>query len=171
MAEPLTQATAILPSLRIIYSPTGAWQAVREARPDWLASLAVQVLPFALLCLVAWPRASTVLMSLAAVVMLASGFFVLAPWFGVQRSWDGSVAVAAYASTPVLVSWSLLVFPVFAVIPVVALLHCFALCYMGVQQVLGCRESEAALLVASAWVLSTVGGMLLGGLCSAAGWV
>jgi hypothetical protein len=142
---------------------------VREARPGWGASLAVQVLPFSLLCAVAWPRASTVLLSLAAVLMLALGFFVLAPWFGLQRSWDRSVAVAAYASTPVLISWFLLLFPLFAVIPVVALLHCFALCYLGVQEVLECRESEAALLVAAAWVFSAFGSMILGGLCSAAG--
>lgn len=142
---------------------------MREARPGWGASLGVQVLPFALLCAVAWPRASTVLLSLAAVLMLGLGFFVLAPWFGLQRSWDRSVAVAAYASTPVLVSWFLLLFPLFAVIPVVALLHCFALCYLGVQQVLDCRESEAALLVAAAWVFSGFGSMILGGLCSAAG--
>ena len=161
----------MLPSLQIIFRPTRAWHAVRESRPGWLACLAVQVLPFSLLCLVAWPRASTVLMSLAAVLMLALGFFVVAPWSGVVRSWDRSVAVAAYASTPVLVSWSLLAFPAFAVVPVVALLHCFALCYLGVQQVLGCREPEAALLVASAWVFSTLGSMLLGGLCSAAGWI
>jgi hypothetical protein len=165
----LTRASRFLPSLRIIFAPTSVWQAVRAAQPGWVASLAIQVLPFSLLCAVAWPRASTVVLSLAAVVTLALGFYLLAPWFGLQRSWDRSVAVAAYASTPVLISWSLLVFPLFAVIPVVALLHCFALCYLGVQQVLDCRESEAAMLVAAAWVFSGFGSMLLGGLCSAAG--
>lgn len=161
----------MLPSLAIVYRPHRAWQEVLAARPGWLASLAVQVLPFALLCTLAWPRASTVLLSLAAVVILGLGFFVLAPWFEARRSWDRSIAVAAYASTPVLLSWSLLIFPPFAVVPVVALLHCFALCYMGVQQVLECRESEAAMLVAAAWVFSGIGGLLLGGLCSAAGWI
>ena len=78
-------------------------------------------------------------------------------------------AVAAYASTPVLLSWFLLLYPPFIVLPIVGLLHCFALCYLGVQQVLECRESEAALFVAAAWVFSGIGGMLLGGLCSAAG--
>jgi hypothetical protein len=159
----------ILPSLSIIYRPTHAWQAVRAARPTWRASLAIQALPFALLCAIPWPAVSTVVLALVCVVMLALGFFVLAPWFDVPRSWDGSMAVAAYASTPVLASWFLLVFPVFAVLPVVALLHCFSLCYLGVQQVLGCRESEAAMLVAAAWVLSGFASMLVGGLCSAAG--
>jgi hypothetical protein len=159
----------LVPSLGIVYRPTRAWQQVRAASPAWVASLGVQVLPFALLCTVAWPRVSTVVLSLAAVVMLAFGFFVLAPWFEVRRSWDRSVAVAAYASTPVLLSWSLLIFPPFAVLPIVGLLHSFALCYLGVQHILECRESEAAMLVAAAWVVCGVGGMLLGGLFSAAG--
>jgi hypothetical protein len=165
----LTRPGVFLPSLRIVYSPTRVWETVRAKRPGWLASLAVQVLPFSLLCAVAWPRASTVPLFLAAVVMLALGFFILAPWFGLQRSWDRAVAVASYASTPVLLSWVLLLFPVLVFIPVIALLHCFALCYLGVQQVLECPESEAAMLVAAAWVFSAFGSMLLGGLCSAAG--
>jgi hypothetical protein len=142
---------------------------VRAARPRWPVSLAVQVLPFALLCTLAWPAVSTVLISLAAVATLGLGFFVLAPVFGVARSWDRSVAVAAYASTPVLLSWFLLLYPPLIILPVAALLHCFALCYLGVQHVLECKESEAALFVAAAWVFSVVGSMLLGGLSSAAG--
>ena len=142
---------------------------MRAAVPRWPVSLAVQVLPFALLCALAWPRVSTVLISLAAVITLGIAFFVLAPVFGVARSWDGSLAVAAYASTPVLLSWFLLLYPQLMILPIVALLHCFALCYLGVQQVLDCRESEAAMFVAAAWVFSAVGSMLLGGLCSAAG--
>jgi hypothetical protein len=142
---------------------------VREAQPRWAASLFVQVLPFALLCAVAWPGVSTIVLSLAAVMILALALFLLAPWFDAARSWDRAMAVACYASTPVLLSWFLLLFPPFAVLPIVALIHCFALCYLGVQQLLECRESEAAMFVAAAWVFSAVGGILLGGLCSAAG--
>ena len=142
---------------------------MRAAPPRWLVSLAVQVLPFALLCALAWPALSTVLISLAAVMMLGLGFFALAPVFGVARSWDRSLAVAAYASTPVLLSWFLLLYPLLMILPIVALLHCFALCYLGVQHVLECKESEAALFVAAAWIFSALGSMLLGGLCSAAG--
>jgi Yip1-like protein len=165
----LSATTPILPSLSIVYRPTTTWQAVRAARPGWAASLLVQVLPFALLCAVAWPSFGTVVLTLVAVVILALAFFVLAPVFDVARSWDRSMALAAYASTPVLLSWFLLVFPPFMVVPVAALIHCFALCYLGVQQLLECRESEAAMFVAAAWVLSAIAGMLLGGLCSAAG--
>ena len=160
---------AIFPSLLIVFRPTRAWRAVREARPRWSVAIAVQVLPFSLLALVAWPQASTVLLALAAVLMMALGLFVLAPWSSVRRTWDGSVAVAAYAATPVLVTWILLLFPMFAMIPVAALIHAFALCYLGVQEVLGCRETEAALFVASAGMFSVIGSMIVGGLCGAAG--
>ena len=158
-----------VPSLSIIYSPTRAWLAVRAARPSWTASLLVQVLPFALLWLLAWPSVSTVLLGLAAVTVLALGFFVVAPWFDARRSWDGSMAVAAYASTPALATWLLLAYPPLIVLPVAALLHAFALSCLGVQQLLECRGSEAELFVAGAWIFSAVASMLLGGLCSAVG--
>jgi hypothetical protein len=144
---------------------------VGEARPRWAASLFVQVVPFALLCAVAWPGVSTIVLSLAAVMILALALFLLAPWFEAARSWDRAMAVACYASTPVLLSWFLLVFPPFAIVPVIALMHSFALCYLGVQQVLECRESEAALLVAGAWLFSAVASMVVGALCGAAGLV
>jgi Yip1-like protein len=165
----LSAIRSIVPSLLIVFTPTRVWANVRERDPRWTASLFMQALPFSLVPAAAWPSASTVVLSLLAVVVLALGFFALSPWFAVPRSWDRSMALAAYASTPVLASSFLLLFPAFAVVTVAALLHCFALCYLGVQQVLGCRESEAALLVAAAWIFSAVGSMLLGGLCAAAG--
>src|SRR4051812_3036240 len=100
-----------LPSLTIIFRPERAWQAVRAAHPRWYASLLVQVLPFSVLCAIGWPSIATVIVSLLSVVLLGLGFFVLAPWFEVARSWDRSIAVAAYASTPVLLSWLLLLYP------------------------------------------------------------
>ena len=159
----------MLPSLSVIYRPTRVWQSVREARPSWTVSLFVQVLPLALLCAVPWRSPQTVFLCVASVAVLALGFFALAPWFQARCSWNGAMAVAAYGSTPVLVSWFLLVFPAFAIVPVIALLHCFAVSYLGVQQVLDCRESEAALLVAAAWIFSAFASMVLGGLCAAAG--
>ena len=165
----LSAIRLFLPSLSIIYSPTRAWLAVRAAQPSWAASLLVQVLPFALLWMLAWPSISTVLFVLAGVAVLALGFFLLAPWFEARRSWDGSMAVAAYASTPALAAWLLLVYPPLAVLPVAALLHAFALSCLGVQHILDCRSSEAELFVAGAWLFSAVASVLLGGLCSAAG--
>ena len=165
----LSAIASITPSLAIVYRPTRTWRAVREARPGWLASTFIQVVPFAALCALPWPFLRTLALALAAVVILALGFFSVAPWFGVARTWNGSMAVAAYASTPVLIAWALLVLPAFAIVPVIALLHSFAVAYLGVQEVLGCKEEEAALFVAAAWVLSAVGSMLLGALCGAAG--
>ena len=167
----LSAIRLLLPSLSIIYRPTRTWQAVRDARPGWLVCMMVQVLPFALLCALAWPFVSTVVLAVVAVLMLAFAFFALAPWFGVARSWDRATAVAAYASTPVLAAWCLLVVPAFVIIPVIALLHSFAIAYVGVQEVLGCKEGEAALFVAAAWVASAVQSMVLGGLCGAAGFL
>ena len=164
----LSAIRAIAPSLGSIYQPMRTWQAVRAARPGWLSTTLVQVLPVAALCSLPWPFLRTVLLATAAVLTLALGFFAVAPWFGVARTWDGAMAVAAHASTPVLVAWGLLVFPAFAVIPVVALLHSFAIAYLGVQEVLGCKESEATLFVAAAWVFSAIGSMLVGALCGAA---
>jgi hypothetical protein len=179
----LFRAVARLPSaIDITFRPTAAWDAIRAANPHWTNSLLRHALPLALLPAIAWPIGqsasgwmavvtftTTLLFSLTSVLLLAAGAYVLAGFFEAARDWDRSVAVAAYASTPVLASWFLLLFPLFAVIPVVALLHGFALCYLGVQQVLECRESEAALLVAAAWVFSALGSLILGGLCSAAG--
>ena len=143
---------------------------MRAARPGWTGSLAGQTLPFAMIAALAWPPfVRTTALYLVGVVILALGFFVLSPWFDMPRSWDRSTALAAYASTPVVLAGALLVFPVLAVLAVPAFLHSFALCYLGAQQVLGCRESEAAMFVAMAWVLSAAASMLLGGLCSAAG--
>jgi hypothetical protein len=167
----LSAITSFVPSLAVIYRPTRAWQALRAARPGWLRCILVQVLPLALFCALAWPFASTVVLVVVAVLTLALGFFVVSPWFDVPRSWDGCAAVAAYASTPVMVAWGLLAYPPFAILPIVALLHSFALGYLGVQEVLGCREEEAALLVAAAWVFSAVGSMVIGALCGAAGFL
>jgi hypothetical protein len=170
-SNPTLSAIHFFPSLAVIYRPTRTWQALRAERPGWVRSTALQVLPLSLLCALPWPFVSTVLLVVVSVLTLALGFFALSPWFDVPRSWDGSVAVASYASTPVLVAWGLLLFPPFAILPIVALLHSFALGYLGVQEVLGCREEEAALLVAAAWVFSAVGSMLVGGLCGAAGFL
>jgi hypothetical protein len=169
-SNPTLSAIGFLhPSLSIVFRPTSGWRAVRAAQPRWLRSLLAQALPFSLLSLLTWPKAATVPLCLAGVLLLGLAFFALASWFEVRRSWDRSLAVAAYASTPVFLAWPLLVAPQLAVVAVVGLLHCFALCYLGVQLVLDCRESEAAMYVAAAWVVSAVGGMLLGGLCTAAG--
>ena len=112
---------------------------------------------------------STVLLSLAAILVFAVAFYLLCPFFDLPRARRRSVAVAAFASTPVLLVGGLLFIPGMIVASVASFVHCFALCYLGVQRLLGCRESEAAFFVAAAAMLSLIGSLLLGGLCSAAG--
>ena len=113
--------------------------------------------------------ATTMVFSLATVVLLAVAFYALAPVFDVRRQWSRSMTVAAYASTPAFVAGPLLVSPVLAIGSILAVLHVFALCYLGLPQMLGCRESESALYVAAAAAVTGFASMLLGGLCSAAG--
>jgi hypothetical protein len=170
------------------FRPGAAWEAVRAADPSWTASVLRQALPLSLLPALAWPLGrtasgelpwaagavaasflSTVLLTLAAILVFAAAFYLLCPFFDVPRAWRRSVAVAAFASTPVLLVGGLLFIPGMIVASVASLVHCFALCYLGVQRVLGCRESEAAFFVAAAGMLSLIGSLLLGGLCSAAG--
>jgi hypothetical protein len=112
---------------------------------------------------------STVGFALASIILLGIAFYLLSPFFVARKPWRACLAVAAFATTPVLLSGALLVLPVLIVASVAACIHCFALCYLGVQRVLGCRESEAAFFVAAACMLSLVGSLVLAGLCSAAG--
>lgn len=165
--------------------PSAAWDRLRAADPPWTVSLLRHALPLSLLPAVAWPLGqmwsgdlrmalatsvvSTIAFTLAAVIVFAAAFYVLSPAFDVPRAWGRCVALAAYASTPVLLAGALLVVPATVVVCVAALIHCCALCYLGAQQVLGCRESEAAFFIAAAAILSVVGSLILGGLCSAAG--
>jgi hypothetical protein len=170
------------------FRPGAAWEALRLADPPWSVSILRHALPLTLLPGLAWPlgRAasgelpwaagavatslvSTIVFLLAAILVFAVAFYLLCPFFDVPRSWRRSVALAAFASTPVLLVGGLLFIPGMIVASVASLVHCFALCYLGVQRLLGCRESEAAFFVAAAAMLSLIGSLLLGGLCSAAG--
>ena len=180
---------ATVPSpIAITFSPAGAWDAVRSADPGWTRSLLGHVLPLALLPGAAWPVGqalsgdlpwsaaafaasllSTLGFTLAAVVLLGIGFFALSAFFVPRRHWRGCLAVAAFASTPVLLTGALLLMPVLIVASVAACIHCFALCYLGVQRVLGCPEEEAAFFVAGACMVALVASLIVGGLCSAAG--
>jgi len=176
----------------MIFRPTAEWAALRAADPAWSSSLLRYALPLALVPAVGWPAGqmlgdspppgwgatperfasvfiTTLAFSLVGVVLLALAFYVLAPVFHVHRNWNRSMTVAAYASTPVFVASPLLVSPALAVGSIVALFHCFALCYLGLQQILECRESESAVYVAAAVAVTGFASMLMGGLCGAAG--
>jgi len=178
-----------LPSaLAVTFRPAAAWDALRAADPGWGATLARHVLPLSLLPAVAWPLGqaasgrlpltfgglgasflATLALAVASVLVLAAGFFALSPAFAAPRHWGRSMAVAAYAATPVLLSGALLVMPVLVVASLAACVHGFALCYLGVQRLLDCPEPDAAFFVASAAMFALVASLALGGLCSAAG--
>ncbi len=150
-------------ALPLALVPALGWPAAQMASdsppPGWDVSPARFAEAFAI----------TLTLSLATVALLAFAFYALAPVFYVRRHWSRSMAVAAYASTPAMVAAPLLASPAFAVGSILGVLHCFALCYLGLQQVLDCRESESALYVAAAVAVTGFASMLLGGLCGAAG--
>lgn len=159
-----------------------------EADPPWSATLLRYLLPLCALPALAWPLGQawsgelpwaaaklapaffgTATAALVSIVVLAGAFYLLAPFFDADRTWRRALAVAAYGSTPVLLTGALLVSPVLIVACVASLVHCCALYYLGVQALLGCRESDAAFFCAAAAMLSIVGGLVAAGLCSAAG--
>jgi hypothetical protein len=165
--------------LRMLFRPSEAWVAVRALDPPWQASLFYYALPLSVLPAAAGPLGHGIplagaflvalILTLACVVLLALGFYVLAPAFGTVRQWHRSMALAAYASTPVFIAGALLITPLLAIAFVPALIHSFAICQVGLQPMLGCRDSDAAEFVASAFLFAGVGSFLLGGLCSAVG--
>ncbi len=139
----------------------------------WPLARAVADTPYAGPGLTAFAAATSfvtvVAFSLATVTVLAVALYLPAPVFGVHRNWDRAMAVAAHASTPVFATSALLVFPTLAIISIVAVFHCFALCALGLERLLDCRESESAMYVACSCAITGVASMLLGALCSAAG--
>jgi hypothetical protein len=174
--------------LDVTFRPAHGWAALREADPGPGATFLRHVLPLSLLPALAWPVgqassgrlpyalaalggsfAATLGFVIASILALAAGLFVLSPAFAGPRHWGRSFAVAAYAATPILLSGALLFLPVLIIASLVAGLHSCALCYIGVQRMLGCREAEAASFVAAASMFALVASVLLGGLCSAAG--
>jgi hypothetical protein len=177
------------PSFAIVFRPRLTWEALGRDVPSWSRSLGRHALPLALVPAVAWPVGrwlagtstlsgtrelagaflATVLLTLASLLIVALAIYVLAPFFEVPRQWNRSVAVAAYSSTPVLLAGALLFNPVLIIASVAAFLHGLVLCSVGMNVLLGCRDSDTAAYVAAVSVLSLVGSMALGALCSAIG--
>ena len=177
------------PSLAIVFRPRLTWEALGRDVPSWTRSLGRHALPLALVPAVAWPVGrwltgmsgaanagdiagafvATVLFTLASLLIVAAAIYVLSPFFGVARQWNGCVAVAAYSSTPVLLAGALLFNPVLIIASVAALLHGLVLCSVGMNVLLGCRDSDTAAYVAAVSVASLLASMALGALCSAIG--
>jgi hypothetical protein len=163
----------------VLFRPTAGWAAVRAGDPSAARSFFGTALPLALFPAIAWPLgkdlpflpsfSSTVLLSLSSVLLLACGVYLLAGFFGAERSWRRSASVATYATSPVFLSGALLVVPVLVIASVLAFVHYLVLCSGGVQTVLQCREEDAPGFVAAASVFAGAMSMALGALCSAAG--
>ena len=170
-------------ALRIVLWPRTEWDAVRAENPPWWRPLLGHVLPLAFLPAVAWAigRAAgasapaegaapgflasvslTVGLSLVSVLLLALAFFLLAPMYDTERNWARAVSVAAYGSTPVLLAGVLLVMPVMVIASMVALLHNFALYYVGLHRVTGCKASAAAEYLALSCLIAAVASGALG---------
>ena len=189
-SNPTLSATRLPRFLGILLHPTATWRILRAADPSWARSLLGYALPLALLPSIAWPVgqsfagatpalagpagialgfATTLILTLACVVLLALGIYLLSGFFDVARSWNRAVAVAAYASTPVLLCGVLLVVPLLVIASVGGFLYGLALCSIGLKEMLGCRERDTAAFVASAGSFLVASSIALGALCSAIG--
>jgi hypothetical protein len=161
----------------VLLRPAAGWAAVRERDPSASRSF----FGTALLPAIAWPLgkelpflpsfSSTLVLSLSSVLLLACGVYLLAAFFGAQRNWQRSVAVAAYATSPVFLSGALLVIPVLVIVSVLAFVHYLVLCAVGLRTLLRCKEDDVAGYVASASVFAGATAMALGALCSAMGMI
>jgi len=176
--------------LGILIRPQATWRQIRAADPSWARSLFGHALPLALLPSIAWPFGqsffagsaalsgaaavakgftATLLLSLMSVALFALGIYLLSTFFGVARRWDRAMAVAAYASTPVLLCGALLFFPLLVIAGIGGFLYGLALCSIGLQELLGCREEDTSAFVASGAVFLGATSMGIGALCGAIG--
>jgi len=170
---------------RIVVRPRSEWDAIRAEDKRWWLPLFGHVLPLAFLTAVSWAAGRavsvpadaaafpsgfagavilTVWLLLLCVALLAAAFYVLAPMYDTERNWDRAVNVAAYGSTPVLLAGVLLVMPIMVIATVVALLHSFALYYVGLHRMAGCKESAAAEFLAMSWLIAATCSGALGAL-------
>ena len=170
---------------RIVVRPRSEWDAVRAENRPWWTVLFGHVLPLSLLPAFGWaigltvtgnmpadagPLGSTfagsvaltVLISVLCVLLLALVFYLLAPMYNVERRWDRALNVAGYGTTPVLLAGVLLVMPIMVMASMVAMLHNFVLYYVGLQQVCGCKQSDAAEYLAFSCLLAAVASGAIG---------
>jgi hypothetical protein len=173
--------------LAILIRPQAAWQEIRSARSGWLAPVWRHALPLTLIPSLAWPlgRAAgglaapgetilagfvtTLLLTLVCLLLFALGLYLFASFFESRRDWSRSVAVACYASTPVLLCGALLIVPVLIVASVVGVFYGLGLCALGVEAMLDCKEAQVPGYVATAAFFMGMTSMALGALCSAIG--
>ena len=174
--------SALRRALRFLLSPDAEWRAIKDEIPDQRRILVSFVLPLASIPAVSWclglflsAGASSIdfvwiahrglityFGAVLSILLLAASMFVLAPLFTAGRDWPRALQVAAYSSSPVLLAGVVLVLPDLAFATLLAAFHSFFLQYVGVQQVLGAKEGEAAEYVALGIVLLIIASTLLG---------
>lgn len=185
MASPRAWAAGMKArAFRLMASPDAQWQALGTACPPAAVVLRTHAIPLSLAPALGWGigtyffsvtapgdpasairlGAGTFLLCLISIALYALAFNLVLPLYGGVRDWRRAYAVAAYASTPVLVSGVLLVLPALIVTGVIALIYALYLAHVGVQRLLGVARSDAAEFVAIASVLFAIGSSLLGAL-------
>jgi hypothetical protein len=170
--------------LGILIRPETTWREIRAADPTWREALFAHAAPLVLLPSIAWPVgralqgagdpiaagfAATLLLSLACLLLLALGFYLLARFFGAMRNWNRAVVLACYSGTPVFLCGAALIVPLFIIASVGALLYGIGLCATGARIMLECPDGEVPAYVASASMFFGATSMALGALCSAIG--
>jgi hypothetical protein len=173
--------------LRILFRPEATWREIRVADPSVARTFLTHALPLSFLPSIAWPigRAlegatpsgseiavsftSTFLLTQACVLLLASGIYLFATFFGAIRNWRRSVTVSAFAATPVLLCGGLLFVPLFVIASVGGFLYGLGLCAAGMKAMLDCKETETSAYVAVAGAFFGASSMALGALCGAIG--
>ncbi|MBS0338154.1 MAG: YIP1 family protein [Proteobacteria bacterium] len=185
-----------LRAIRITIAPGEEWQTVRGEVPDQVALLGRFILPLSCIPAAGWATGLglsgshalighsaahsgiaqaahaglTVLLGAAiSVYLLAAALYALAPLFTGRRDWPRALQVAAYSSTPVLLSGVVLVLPDLAFTLILAALHSLALLHGGVKSVLGAKSDESAEYTALAMVIFLLASTALGALGSRLG--
>jgi hypothetical protein len=173
--------------LSILFRPEITWRAIRAADPSVSRTFLTHAVPLSFLPSIAWAigRAlagvapsgseiavsftSTFLLTQACVLLLAAGIYLFATFFGATRNWRRSVAVSAFAATPVLLCGGLLFVPLFVIASVGGFLYGLGLCATGMKAMLDCPETQTAAYIATSGAFFGVSSMALGALCGAIG--
>ena len=186
-SNPTLSATPVPRYLGILFRPEATWREIRAADPSAGRTLLTHALPLSLLAALAWPAGraltgaatgwstvatgfvATLLLTLACIILLGAAIYLLAGFFAAARNWQRSLAVAAYAATPVLLCGALLFNPLLVIASVGGFLYGLGLCAMGLRVMLDCNDTQTSAYVASAAVVFGATSMALGALCSAIG--
>jgi hypothetical protein len=112
---------------------------------------------------------ATFVFEIASVYMLAAVLYFLARSERQRPSFLVALRVAVFGSIPVLLSGAALVIPAGMVVTLMAAMYAFYLYYLGVQRLIGIRESDSTMFIGVALFCMMVLSSLLGAIASALG--